>query len=397
MVAVGLVLAGCHRSEPLSALAPDGGFFIPKTTDAVLAEGNFFSRIAALESIAARVPDGGALNVQRTGELVDQLLARAQVFGQLEDYDEAEAWVARLDREAKSPSLPLVLLRAKVRASLHRFNEADAALDAAEKLSAPPKILVPLRASLLQARGQLDEAVAEGAKLGQPRPGILELGNRATLLAALGQDAEAERDFDQAVRVYADVSPMPIAWVYFQRGLARERRGDLRGAEAVYAVAHQVFPKYAPAAGHLAQMRSAAGDDAGALALLEPLVKSANDPEYVAQLATVLGKSDPPRSEALRAAAKASYETLLAKHPDAFADHAARFYLATEPARALELAKKNLAVRQTAEALELALDAALSAGNHPEACALAGELLVRPRMSERLRRRGTHVQSGCGK
>jgi hypothetical protein len=61
------------------------------------------------------------------------------------------------------------------------------------------------------------------------------------------------------------------------------------------------------------------------------------------------------------------------KHPEAFADHAARFYLGAgaNPARALQLAKLNLGNRTTPEAFDLALTAALQAGDAKVACAIA--------------------------
>jgi len=66
---------------------------------------------------------------------------------------------------------------------------------------------------------------------------------------------------------------------------------------------------------------------------------------------------------------------LLAKHPEAFANHAARFWLGpgADPAKALALAQVNLQGRKTADAYELALEAALDALDHAPLCALAKE------------------------
>ena len=64
------------------------------------------------------------------------------------------------------------------------------------------------------------------------------------------------------------------------------------------------------------------------------------------------------------AAARAGFETLLAKHPLAFADHAAEFYRGTggDSRRAFELARLNLANRPTVRAFEQAHATALAAG-----------------------------------
>ena len=70
-------------------------------------------------------------------------------------------------------------------------------------------------------------------------------------------------------------------------------------------------------------------------------------------------------------AARSRYHLLLERHPDAFADHAARFFLEREPTEALRWAVHNLEVRQTSEAYDLALTAALRAGDRRARCDLA--------------------------
>ena len=56
-----------------------------------------------------------------------------------------------------------------------------------------------------------------------------------------------------------------------------------------------------------------------------------------------------------RARAAARYEELVARHLEAFADHAAEFWLeaGTDPQQALRLARKNVEVRQTPRAYQL--------------------------------------------
>jgi hypothetical protein len=63
-----------------------------------------------------------------------------------------------------------------------------------------------------------------------------------------------------------------------------------------------------------------------------------------------------------RARAEARYDELLARHQEAFADHAAEFWLeaGADPHRALSLAKANLEVRQTSRAHDLMARATLA-------------------------------------
>ena len=64
------------------------------------------------------------------------------------------------------------------------------------------------------------------------------------------------------------------------------------------------------------------------MALLRQLAHSADDPEYASQLARLLkevGQLDD--AQHWRAIAAARYDELMARHPEAFADHAAEFWL----------------------------------------------------------------------
>ena len=87
-------------------------------------------------------------------------------------------------------------------------------------------------------------------------------------------------------------------------------------------------PAYAPALGHLAEVDAALGARDAAIDRLRPLAVSSDDPEYAASLAGVL--SDAGRlqeAEQWRISAAARYDELVLRHPEAFVDHAAEFWL----------------------------------------------------------------------
>ena len=65
-----------------------------------------------------------------------------------------------------------------------------------------------------------------------------------------------------------------------------------------------------------------------------------------------------------RQVAAARYDELIASHPEAFADHAAEFWLAAgaDPDKALRLAKMNLEVRNTPRARALVAQALTANG-----------------------------------
>jgi hypothetical protein len=74
------------------------------------------------------------------------------------------------------------------------------------------------------------------------------------------------------------------------------------------------------------------------------------------QLARILGNvGQTEEAQTWRGKAQPRYDELLARHQDAFADHAAEFWLTIGggPERARWLARHNLSLRQTPRASEL--------------------------------------------
>ena len=131
---------------------------------------------------------------------------------------------------------------------------------------------------------------------------------------------------------------------------------DLRRARAWCDAAVRRLPAFVPAQGHLAELDAAQGETAGAIARFRPLALASDDPDYATQLARILGEAGhTEEAQTWRGRAETRYEELLARHPDAFADHAAEFWLTIggDPDRALRLARQNLALRQTPRARAL--------------------------------------------
>jgi hypothetical protein len=153
-----------------------------------------------------------------------------------------------------------------------------------------------------------------------------------------------------------------------------EREGRLAQARALYASAHARLPAYAHATSHLAALLAQDGERARAIVLLEPLLVSSDDPEVPAQLASIYAaEGRTVEASAMLERARRGYEERVARHPEAYADHAARFWMGVggEPARALSLAQANLALRQSEPAYQLAIEAALAAGDRAAACRAA--------------------------
>ena len=127
------------------------------------------------------------------------------------------------------------------------------------------------------------------------------------------------------------------------------RRGDLDRAEAIFVELDAILPEHVPGRGHRAEVALARGQLDVAMALITPLLEIADDPEYRAIYAEILAARGDRKSASEAERAAAAYELLLARRPEAYADHAAAFFMGigNRPQRAVELAVANWKLRDT--------------------------------------------------
>jgi cytochrome c-type biogenesis protein CcmH/NrfG len=309
--------------------------------------------------------------------IVEQEQLTAQFVGDLAAFDRLEILVnqlARTNPEAAQTSL----IAAQVACATHRFAEATVSLAEAVARGVPSDATERLSLSLDQATGKDLYGVLAARRKRAAQPGRWEeLVPLGALLADLCEFDEAERTYHQALREYQDVSPFALAWVCFQLGvlwgeLVPETQSS-RGAQW-YGKAIEYLPCYVKARVHLAEICLDRGETGDARALLTPVLAS-GDPEVSWRLADVAQREGhSAEAEAQRRAARSGFEGLLARHLLAFADHAAEFYSGSgrDPARAVELARVNLANRPTLPAFKLAHATALAAGE-PNVAELAAD------------------------
>src|SRR5215831_15847692 len=177
-------VAALETQSPLSPAA------LP-TTDGAIALSNLQAQIAAEERLASY----GPLTVSQRAAIAELLLMRGQFLGRIVDYEHAEALAEQLVSDAPSDGRAF-LVRAQVRATLHRFAAALADLAEAERLGANSDRCAPVRATILQASGRYDEALAIRQHLTQVRPDISALGAGAAVRAERG-------DIDDAALMFA--------------------------------------------------------------------------------------------------------------------------------------------------------------------------------------------------
>jgi len=380
------------RSESLTPAAPPSQGALP-TTDGSLAIRGLQGQIELEEKLAGEPTH----HIDARRALVSLLQTRAQFFGTLKDYDRALAFADALVLPGQGDAAAH-LLRASALASLHRFDEARAEIDEAMRRGADAQRSDAQRAALCQAEGHYDRSLPLYERLLTQGPSVMTLGAAAGAFSEVS-DPRARELFVRAEKSYRDVSPFPVAWLEFQQGLHWEREGETSRAMAFYRDAISRLPGYAPATGHLAALEAATGGLPQGLQRLRALVSQSDDPEYQGQLSSLLTQAGEIGEAArFRVAAADRFKVLTDRHPAAFADHAARFWLSAgaDPKKALELAQLNLKGRTTLDAFDLALTAALTAGDKQAACDLSAQAAASKRATSHLRFLITQGRAACG-
>ncbi len=258
-----------------------------RTTDGAIAIVNLRARIESFELRAAR----GQLTSQSWAELIDLVCLRGQILGCVADYEKATVLAEQRVNNAPADGHAL-LARARVRACLHRFDEALIDLDAAEHFGLAGAELEAERAAAFQAVGRYDEAITLRQAAVERRADFESLGALASFHAERGELAAAERFFAESRLLFRGVSPFGLAQLEFQLGhMWQEHGDDLSRAREWLMAAWQRLPAYAQAEGHLAEVESAMGERDGAISRLRRRATTSDDPDYAAQLARILGEA----------------------------------------------------------------------------------------------------------
>ncbi|CAH2400462.1 tetratricopeptide repeat protein [Mesorhizobium ventifaucium] len=301
---------------------------------------------ASIDSLELRRAEGAAFD--SLVALSKLLFVRGDVLGRIADHERAEL-IAR-EAVALSPNTATALyIRARLAGRFHRFEEASARLDEALAAGYPRNEIDAEKAALLQATGRHEDALVLRERLADDDPGIHTLGALASLLAEMDRWVTAEATYAAAIDADDGVSPLPCSQLLFEWGVSAMRSGALDRADAIFAELEAILPGHVPGRGHRAEVALGRGQLQLALMLVTPLLETSDDPEYRATYAEILAAhgSAKATSEAERAAS--AYEVLLARRPEAYADHAAAFFIGigNRPQRAVELALANRKLRDT--------------------------------------------------
>ena len=168
----------------------------------------------------------GRATVETRAGLVELITLRGLIIGRIADYVRAEEIAEQLVRDAPTDARAFVA-RARTRATFHRFNDALADLDRAERLSLDAETANGERAAIFQAVGRYDEALALREEAVARRASFENVAALVGLHAERGEIEAAERRYAQSRSRYRGVSPFPLALLDFQLGLMWMNEGRL--------------------------------------------------------------------------------------------------------------------------------------------------------------------------
>jgi tetratricopeptide (TPR) repeat protein len=277
------------------------------------------------------------------------------------------------------------LARAQEEQSLHRFKEARADVEKAKALKADAATYAPLVADLDWNDGRYETAIVALRALREKSATYGTLIREGQLEHDLGDQKKADAAFEAAedyIYDHPDTAAIPVAVLNLQRGMHKFSTGQFEDAVVFYREAITRVNTYIAANEHLAEVLHLMKKDDEAITLYENVIKLTPDPEFKGALAALYREHGKVKeANDLRAKAKAGYEELLKKYPEAMYWHASEFYMGSEgndPKRALSLLRKNLELRPNSVSYTALARAQLANGDVPGAKESIDKALAMP-------------------
>jgi tetratricopeptide (TPR) repeat protein len=278
---------------------------------------------------------------------------------------------------AAAPTADLVLLRANFHFKMHRLQRAK------EDLARIPETTATktLAAQIAMQEGHYAAARAAYAAIVAKSHTWDSLASLAYYHSVTGDAAGADRLYDEAEGEITAKQMRSFAWVEVQRGILDFERHRDPAALAHYERAERAYSGYWLVEEHTAEVLDKLGRTAEAIALYRRIIERTHNPEYVAALAAIVGRTDRAAAASLDAEADALYDAQLRLYPEAAGGHLIRHLLARGNAsvpRLLALAQQNVATRPNGEAQLLLAKAYWKAGQPAAAKQLLAQVLRTP-------------------
>ena len=317
------------------------------TTAAAIFVRNLRAQIASAGRILANSPTAVARK-----QLAQLRKVSADCRDDIDEYQEAIDLLSEpgVGSPIDDPEVPL--LRAQLQLSLHRLAHARADLDRARSLGANALAVSAIQIELDWNAGRYEAAVLAIRRTAASHPSTHSLARLAELEHRLGRgDAACDR-YAEAEECIRDTLPLTVAWLNVQRGAHAVETGNLPQAILFVEEAVRRLPQYLAARALLAKIRHESGEHDESLRVYDDLAAESANPEHWSDAISVYATCGlEARRDAVMIRARAAWERLLLRYPEAMYWHAAEFcrdHLG-DPTRAVELLQRNATLRPNAD------------------------------------------------
>ncbi len=311
------------------------------------------------------------------------LLGRARLTGSFDDLLAASQALSRAMNDAVYPSGP-VLTDAVGNLTIHRLAPVPADLNrlAAWAIPAEPgdhSEAVAIGGDVAFYSGRYADAFRAYTQADRIDHGAGNAVRLANWYKKMGRFEEAIGQFDAAIAETPRPTRQFYANMLLQKGVVELARGDWDAAKALFARADATFPGYWLTEAHVAQMVAASGDLKGAERRYLAIVGRAGPglvPDVMDALAALYrAKGDAANSRLWASRAGAIWARRLAQLAEAAYGHALEHELVLgDPARALDLARRNYAARPYGDSATMLGWALLANGRPRDAAAVISAL-----------------------
>ncbi len=329
---------------------------------------------ASAEQVLEHLPErvAGRAAIRTVGAspepLADPLLAERLAREDIRSYQitsdprylgHAEARLGAFWEAADAP-VPILVLRAKIRAGNHDFEPAIRDLGAALARQPGDSQALFERASILTVLGRYAEALTDCSALAPQVSELFALGCSGAGRGATGDARGAASDLEAALIRARGLSPADAAWAASLIGELRVRAGDAKEAERWLRSALAGMPQDAYTLGVLTDLLLDLHRPAEAVTLLLPFERI---DALLLRLAIAEQQLNLPNAKRHSAELAERFADARLRGSAVHRREEARFELSlrSNPQRALELALANFRVQREAWDLRLVLAAALAA------------------------------------
>ncbi|GEM_PF-1064437 len=320
--------------------------------------------------------------------------SRARTTGSSGDYVEAEkAYRLSLKRMPTHNIDAKVGLAASL-ASQHRFKEADAIVKDAMSESPETPSLWAIAGDVAFDLGDYERAAGLYKLYANQKPGLASWGRLARIEMFRGNFEAAGKLWERSCDLPAGSDPEPSAWAWVMRGSLSLNSGDFSKALSCYERALNIMPDFALALEHKAEIKMLEEQFDEAIRLYHRAIFSSKDPGLQIFLGDAFKRAGHPDSAATAwKLGESQYRARVREGDIGYLRPLALYYLdhGTQLQKALELAKKDMKIRQDIgaystlaraylqsgrkeEALQTLKKAPSMAENDPQFCFQAGEI-----------------------